>query len=94
MDVFWHKDVSRYNEAVMLTHLFQILLEDEVTGSAFEERRPLETAERDEVKMVGMLITGQTAGHDGEMLHPQWSSLPQGAKEQRQELAGICLSHP
>ena len=75
MDMFWHKDVSRYKKAVMFPHLFQLLLEDVVTRPAFEERRPLETTEGDEVKMAGMLKTDQTAGHDGEILHLRWSSL-------------------
>jgi len=64
-----HQDESGDKKAMPRPHLFQFLLEDLVAGSALEERLPSETTECDEMKMAGMLIADQAAGHGGEMVH-------------------------
>jgi len=56
MHVFGHDNVTRYNEAVLLPHLFQLLLEDAISGSRFKQRLPSITTEGKKVEIASVLI--------------------------------------
>ena len=69
MHMFGHDDISGDKEAVPLSHLFQLLLEDAVAGSSCEKRLSSITTEGEEVEVACVVIADQASGHDGQMLH-------------------------
>jgi hypothetical protein len=63
MEVFGHENVAEDTEAIMLTHIFQRLQEEQLDAIVRKERSPLVTTARDEVKVVGPVASLKTGGH-------------------------------
>ena len=56
MDVLRHKDVGRNAELLLLTGLFEDLLDDVFCGVTFEEGSSKVATEGDEVEVLSLLI--------------------------------------
>jgi len=63
VNVFGHEDISGDDEAVTLANGLQFALEGGVGLLDVQERESSITTEGNEVKLTGLLVTGQVSGH-------------------------------
>ena len=63
MDVLGHDDVSSYNKLQTVAGALKSILKEAARGGSPEMRKPMETTERDEVEVTGLVVTNKSARH-------------------------------